>query len=498
MKIEQLKTKTINSAIWKFLERIAAQVVSFVVSVILARLLTPDDYSIVGIVAIFFAFAETIISGGFNAALIQKKDADEEDYSSVFTINILASTAMYLILFFCAPFIANLYEKDLLVPIFRVMGLTLFINAFKSIVSAYVSKQLQFRKYFLATMVGTIVSAVIGISMAIKGFGPWALVAQSMTNAVVGTIVLFATVKVRFRFKLYKTKAKGLFQYGWKIWVTSGISVLYDEINPLVVGLKYSGADLSFYSKGKSFPGLFNSTIGGTLSSVLLPSMVQVQDDPEKLLNYVRRFIGICTFCIFPMMIGLMAVSDTFILLLLTEKWLPASIYLQAFCIVYMFDMIQTGNLQVIKALGRSDITLILEILKKSLYFIVILSFILFTNRPEYLALACVINTLIATSINTFPNRKLIGYQYRLQLLDVLPNLITALLMGVVVFGLGILEIHPLLLLTVQVLGGAGTYLILNLIIRNQNLNYIWNIAIGFLRKNKMKVKVNESNKKAD
>lgn len=478
-----LKGKTISSAFWKFGERIIAQLVSLVVSIILARLLTPDDYSVVGIVAIFFAFANTIISGGFSAALIQKKDATEEDYSSVFAINMIASAFAYALIFFCAPFIADAYDKPLLVPVFRVMGLTFFVNGFKSVLTAYISKQLQFRKFFLATIVGTVLSAVVGIVMALQGFGPWALVAQQMTNAVVDTILLYATTGIRFKLRIYKKNTKGLFTYGWKIWVASGISVLYDEINPLVVGLKYTGADLSYYSKGKSFPGLLNSTIGNTLSAVLFPSMVLVQEDKDALLRYIRRFIGVCTFLIFPMMLGFLAVADNFVFVLLTEKWMPAVIYIQAFCFVYMLDMVQVGNLQIIRAIGRSDLVLAMEIIKKSLYFIVIVLFIFLTNSPEYLALACVINSLIATVINTFPNRKLIGYKYRLQVIDVLPNLMTSLIMGGAVFAIGLLPLSPFVLLVLQVIVGVTVYLLVNILIRNKNLTYLWNTVKEFLTK---------------
>ena len=493
---QNLKRKTIASAFWKFAERMIAQMVSLIVSIILARLLTPDDYSVVGIVAIFFAFANVLISGGFNTALIQKKDADKEDYSSVLVISLIAATVLYVAMFFCAPLIASAYHKSILVPVFRIMGLTLFINAFKAILCAYISSRLQFRKFFFATIGGTLISAVVGISMALSGYGPWALVAQQMTNSIIDTLILYITTRVRFSFRLSK-KSKGLFKYGWKILVASEISVLYDEMNPLVIGLKYSGADLSYYTKGKSFPGLVNSTVGNTLSAVLFPSMAKVQDDKQAILSYTRRFMRLSSFLIFPIMIGFLVVAEQFVLLLLTEKWSPAVIYIQAFCIVYMFDMIQIGNLQVIRAIGRSDLILILEIIKKSTYFTVILLFVLFTDKPEYLALACIINTLFATIVNTYPNRKLIGYRYRMQLIDVLPNFLMSVLMGGVVYTVGLLNLALLPLLLLQICVGVGFYLLLSIITRNENLKYLWKTLKSFVKKEK-KEKDCAENKKSN
>ncbi len=480
---EQLKRKTISSTFWKFSERIIAQGVSLIVAIILARLLTPDDYSVVGIVTIFFAFANVFISSGFNTALIQKKDADEEDYSSVLFISLIAATGIYLLLFFCAPFIASAYRNDVLVPVFRVMGITLFINAFKSVICAYISSRMLFRKFFFATIGGTLISAVVGIWMALNGYGPWALVAQQMTNSIIDTLILFLTTRIKFVFKISKNKAKGLFKYGWKILVASEISVLYDEMNPLIIGLKYSGADLSFYSKGRSFPSIFNSTVGNTLSAVLFPSITKVQDDKAAVLNYTRRFMRVVSFVIFPLMIGFLAVAENFILVLLTAKWSPAVIYVQAFCIVYMLDMIQVGNLQVIRAVGRSDLILILEIIKKSLYFIVILLFVFLTDKPEFLALACIINTCLATVINTYPNRKLIGYRYRLQIADVLPNFLISLAMGAAVYAIGFLPLSPLWTLIIQVLSGMIIYVGLAFITRNSNFKYLLKTLKSFLKK---------------
>ncbi len=483
MSEKEYKNKTISSILWKYGERVSAQAVSLVVSIILARLLTPDDYGVVGIIAIFFAFANVFISGGFNAALIQKKDADIEDYSSVLFISFITATIIYLILFFCAPYIARIYDKEILVLVIRIMGITLFINAFKSVICAYISSHLQFRKFFFATIIGTIISACVGIFMALKGYGCWALVGQQMTNALVGTIVLYITTRVKFVFKFSVNKARGLFKYGWKLLVASGISTLYDEINPLIIGIKYSSANLAFYSKGKSFPGLINSTLSDTLSSVLFPVMSKVQDDKSAILKYTRNYIRITSFVIFPVMIGFLAIAENFVLILLTEKWISATIYIQIFCIVYMFNIIQAGNLQAIRAIGRSDVILKLEIIKKALYFIVILGFVVLTNDPVYLGVACIVNTCIATIVNTNPNKKLIGYNYSMQFSDLFFNFIIALVMGCIVYFMGFLKINMYVLIVLQIIAGAILYVLLNFLTRNPSMKYFIVTIKNFLAK---------------
>ena len=285
MEQKSLKQSAFSGFIWKFAERIGAQLVSLVVSIVLARILVPEDYSVVGIVAIFFAFCNVFITGGLNTALIQKKDADEEDYSTIFWVNMIIGVVLYVIMFWTAPAIASIYHNDLLIPIIRVMALTFFINGIKAVLSAFISSTLQFKKFFFSTLIGTILSAVIGITMAMAGFGAWALVAQQMSNSLIDTLILFITTKFRVKLVLSIKKLKELLHFGSKIFVASIISVLYDQINPLIVGLRFTSADLAFYTKGRSFPMLINDSITGSLSAVLFPVISKKQDDKESVRN---------------------------------------------------------------------------------------------------------------------------------------------------------------------------------------------------------------------
>ncbi len=472
---EKLKDKAFSSTIWKFCERILAQFVSFVVSIVIARILSPNDYTVVSLVTIFFTFANVFVSGGFNTALIQKKDCDKEDYSSVLFTSVLSAFLIYTILFFCAPLIANAYRQPILTSIIRIMGLTLPIYAVNSVWSAYISIHLQFRKYFFATIGGTIISGVVGIFMASNGFGAWALVTQQMLNTIVGTFVLVCSTRIPIGLKISFIKLKNLFSYGWKIFVSSVLSATYSETIPLVMGIKYSGTDLSYYTKGKSFPSLISTTTTSTISSVLFPVLSTYKNDKEILLRYTRKFIRLASFVSFPLMLGMFAVADNFVITLLTDKWLPAVPYIRIFCIATMFDVIHIGNCETIKAMGRSEVYLLVEIIKKTMYFLTIVLFLLLSNTPHSLAMAFIVCTFIAIGVNSVPNKKLIGYGFLLQIKDLLPNFILSAIMCVVVLTVGLLPLTPVCLLLIQVFIGILVYLVINLMIKNESLFFLLN-----------------------
>lgn len=478
----EVKKKAFSGVIWKFMERIIAQAVSLVVSIIIARILSPDDYSVVSIVTIFFTFSNVLISGGLNTALIQKKDADEIDYSTVFFTSLIISIAIYILLFISAPYIAKIYNKPILIPVIRVMSLTLPINAVKSIVCAYISATLQFRKFFFATISGTIASAIVGVAMAVYGFGAWALVAQQMTNAAIDTLILYLSTHLRVKPVISLDRLKSLWKYGWKVLVSSLIGTAYTEINPLFIGLRFSTSDLSFYEKGRSFPLLISSTTTNTLSAVLFPFLSKFQDDKDELLKYTRKYITVTSYVVFPLMIGLCAVGDKFILLLLTDKWISAVPYLRIFCIASMFDMINIGNCETIKAMGRSDIFLIMEIVKKVGYFTVIALFLMFSDSPILLACSSLLCTVIAITVNSIPNKRLIGYSYKFQAEDLALNLISSVAMGIFVWLIGMFVSVPLLpLLIIQILSGAIIYALISLLLKNRNLLFLVQIAKQYL-----------------
>jgi len=474
-----IKSKAFSGVIWKMAERMGSQFVSIIVGIILARLLTPEDYSVVAVVSIFFVFCNVFITGGLNTALIQKKDADELDFSTVLFVSLPISVIIYLIMFFAAPVIANLYNKEILVPVIRVMSLTLIITAYQGVVSAKISNDLAFKKTFIPAFVSIAISAVIGIIMAYKGFGVWALVAQQMSSAIISSIILTYVSKIKFKIAFSFERLKKLFDYGWKMFISSVIAVIYDEIKPLIVGVKFSTVDLAYYNKGKSYPQMLNSSICDTISAVLFPVISKFQDSREDVLSITRKFMQVSSYIVTPVLVGFFVVSDNFIELLLTGKWLPSSAYIKIFCVSFIFNIVQTANLQAIRAIGRSDIILKLEIIKKTLFFIIIALFVFFSDSPYMLAVSGIVCTLVATAINAYPNRKLIGYKYRQQLADILPNITIGIAMGVIVYCIGLLSITLLFRTVLQVVTGILSYVFLSFITKNGSFKYLLSFIKG-------------------
>lgn len=472
MEINELRDKTFFGMIWKFLERAFAQVVALLVSIILARILDPNDYVSISIVTIFFTFANALISGGLNTALIQKKDVDQLDYSSIMCVSLFLAIVMYVSMFFCAPLIAKIYARQELIKIIRVMGIILIINSVRSIFIAYVSRSLQFKKFFFTTIFSSVTSAGIGIGLALNGFGVWALVAQQMASSVIDTTMLFFLTGVRLPFQCSLERVRQVLRYGAGIFGATVISAIYDEMIPLVIGIKFQPTDLSFYDKGKSFPSLINSACNDTLSTVLFPAMSKVQDEESLVLRFTRRFMKASSFLVFPVMIGFFCVADGFVEVVLSEKWLPSVVYIRVFCLSYLVNFIHIGNIQAIKAIGRSDIFLRLELIKKILYTITIGIFVFAAKSPVLIAGASVVNAVIATIINTYPNKKLIGYSYRYQFQDIALNFISSVIMGVFVSMVGLLSMNKLVLLCVQIIVGIVVYLVISVLLKNESLFY--------------------------
>lgn len=482
-KDNDIKKKAFFGTIWKFFERLAAQGVSLIISIVLARILSPTDYGVVSLVSIFFAFANVIISGGLNTALVQKKNATTEDYSTVLHLSVIVSMVVYAILFFTAKPISAIFKEEQLVLIIRIIGLSLPITAIKSVWCAYISSHLQFKKFFFSTLGGTIVSGIVGIIMAIKGFGPWALVAQQMINTTIDTLILICCTRIKVLPRISLKRSKDLFKYGWKILLSSLLNTTYNEITPLIVGIKYNSTNLSFYNKGKSFPATINTISTNTLSSVLFPFLAKFQNDKEKILNYTRKYMQISSLIVFPMMLGLFAISDNFVHIVLTDKWMNASYYIRVFCIATMFDIIAIGNCETIKAIGKSGTFLIMEIIKKSLYFIIIAIFVIVTPSPETLALSALFCTLVQIMVNSIPNKKLINYSFKNQFIDLFPSFFSALIMCFIVYALRqSSELGPMLLVK-QVLIGVSSYLLLIMLFGKKRLFSLLSFLKGVFNK---------------
>ncbi|MCD8189815.1 MAG: lipopolysaccharide biosynthesis protein [Clostridiales bacterium] len=474
----QLKTKTLSNMVWRFAERCGAQGVSFVVSLVLARLLDPDVYGTVALVTVFTAILQVFVDSGLGTALIQKKDADQLDFSTVFYFNMGMCLALYALLFAASPWIASFYGDDSLCAVVRVLGLTLIISGLKNIQQAYVSRHLIFRRFFYATLGGTLLSAVVGIAMAYAGFGVWALVAQRLTNSAMDTLILFFTVRWRPTREWSFQRFKGLFAFGWKLLLSSLLDTVFNNLWQLIIGKKYSSADLAYYNKGDNFPKLLITNINSAIDSVLLPVMSSVQSETERVKNITRRAIKTSTYIMAPLMVGLAVVAEPLILLLLTEKWLPCVFFLRMACVAYLIYPIHTANLNAIKALGRSDLFLKLEIVKKG----IALVFLLVTMWFGVKAMMCgvVIASLLSVAVNAYPNKRLMNYSLGEQMKDMFPHIAMAAAMGLPVYCLSFLPLPAICVLLVQVLGGAVIYIGLSVLLHVDTFCYLLEMLRGY------------------
>jgi teichuronic acid exporter len=477
------KTKVLSSLLWKLMERGGTQGVQFIVQIILARLLLPEDYGIIALVVIFTSIAGVFVQSGLNTALIQKKDADQVDFSSVFYLSLLIAFLIYIILFFAAPFIAAFYVIPEITPVIRVLSIILFFGAFNSIQNAVIARSLQFKKLFFSSTGAILISGTVGIYMAYTGFGVWALVGQQLTNQLFITLILWFTVKWRPQLLFSLVKVKGLFSFGWKLLMSALIDTVYRDLRSLIIGKMYNPAMLGFYNRGQQFPQLLITNINGSIQSVMLPVLSSQQDNRPRVKDIMRRAIVTSSFIIYPMMVGLAVTAEPLVKILLTDKWLPCVPFLQIFCASYALWPIHTANLQAINALGRSDIFLKLEIIKKMVG-LSILGVTVFYGVYA-IALGQVIGGIISTFINAYPNKKLLNYSYIEQWKDIMPSLLLSLVMGAVVYSLKWLGLSVFLTLIIQVCVGIILYIGMAWIFKLECFRYLLSTLQGiFISRN--------------
>nr|WP_300837698.1 lipopolysaccharide biosynthesis protein [uncultured Acetatifactor sp.] len=456
--MEEKKTRIISNFIWRFAERCGAQCVAFVVSIVLARLLLPEDYGTISLVTVFTAILNVFVDSGLGNALIQKKKVDDVDFSTVFYFNIVVCCALYLLMFFIAPFIAKFYGRLELIPVIRVLSLTLVLSGVKNVQQAYVSRNMIFKLFFYSTLCGTVGAAIIGIVMAYLGFGIWALVAQQLFNATTDTFVLWITVKWRPKGLFSLKRLKSLLEYGWKLLLSALINTGYENLRALIIGKMYSSSELAYYNQGYRFPNVIVSNVNSSIDSVLFPVMSSVQDDREAVKQMTRKSIKTSVYIMAPLMMGLAFMADTVVRLVLTDKWLECVPFLRIFCITFMFYPIHTANLNAINAMGRSDLFLRLEIIKKVFGVALLIS----TMRFGVMAMACsmLVSSVTSQIINSWPNRKLLHYGYLEQLRDIMPSILLAVFMGICVSLIELLDMPLIITAIVQVILGAEIYVI--------------------------------------
>ena len=474
-------TKAARGVAWSAVERISTIGIQFVLNIIIARILSPSDYGVIGMLAIFLSISQCLIDSGFSNALIQRKDRTENDYGTVFLFNLGISVALYFILFFSAPLIARFYNLNILVEVLRVVGLILIISALSNVQKTILTINVDFKTQSYVSISGAIISGVTGIILAYKGFGVWSLVAQTLVNGIVCTILFWLLTKTKFRICFDSDSFKKLGSFGVKLMCSTLLNTIYDNLYALFIGKKYSAEDLGYYSRADQFAVFPPRTLTEIINRVSYPILCQHQDNKAELANVYTRFITLSCYIIFPLMIGLSVLSKPLIVLLLTEKWLPAALMMSILALDGLWSPITKINLSLLQAVGRSDLFLRLEIIKK----IIAVCILLVTIRYG-LIWVCVgrfLYSIIAMLINMYYTVGIIGKSYYQQIADWFLLFVVAILMGGVVYGVTVIFESPALQLAIGCCVGVLSYYIFTKLFRLKEFDIAKNLFLSLIKK---------------
>lgn len=478
--VDGIRNRIAGGFIWKFGERIVSQGVAFLVSLVLARLLSPDDYGLIALVLVFINLAGVFITSGFATALIQKKDANDTDFSTIFYCSLLCSVVIYLIIFVIAPLVASFYKNDLLKPVLWVFGLQVPLSVFNSIQTAYVSRHMLFKKVFFSTLVSAAASGGIGIGMAYGGFGVWALVGQSISMTVVNTLVLLVIVPWRPKRLFCWPSAKKMMKYSSRVLMADLSGTFFGEIRSLIIGRTYTSADLAYYTKGQQLPNLITGNLSQAIMAVLFPAMANESDNHAAVKRIAKRSLRVLSALMFPALLGLAATMEPLVTLLYTDKWADCVPYAQLLCFGSAVGVVGIVPLQTLKAIGRSDVVLRLEIWKKPVY--VLLLIVGVSMNVTAVAVTMVIYEVYGLVVNMLQMKKHIKYALREQLIDVLPPMLLSMAMAVIVWLVPYVG-GMVVTIAVKMLVGIAVYLLGAAILQLESVGYVMTMIKGFLKK---------------
>lgn len=419
-----LKSKAISSLIWKFLERCGYQGVQLVVQIVLARLLLPSDFGLIAILLVFINLSNVFVQSGLNTAIIQAKTLGKKACSSVFWLSLLISLLLYVALFVAAPFVAAFYQISELDIALKVLGLLLFINSYNSVQVAIASRELKFKKIFFATVAAVLSSGAVALALAYFNFGYWALVAQQLIYQGVSCLSLAVLIDWKPRLEFDLVELKHLFSFGWKICATSLIDTIYLSAFDLVIGKAFSSEMLGYYSQGKKYPATANALVDGSIQSVMLSVSSKISSDLARTRSLMRRSLSVSSYIVVPVMFCLALIAPVLVPVLLTEKWLPAVLVMQLFCVYYSIQPIQTTNVQVISSLGRSDVVLKIDVIKRVAGLAILLVFAFVFKSIYAVTFGLVIDAVICVFVNAISTGSLLGFGLKEQLLQIVPSYI--------------------------------------------------------------------------
>ena len=478
---EDLKQKTISGLFWQFCQKSVGQIASFVISVVLARLLMPEEFGIVALAGMFAVLTRIFIDCGMGTALIQKKDADNLDFCTIFWAQTVFSLIVYMIVFVLAPWFSLLFHVPKLTPVIRVSSLSMILGTMNGIQGVIVTRRMDFKYYFYRTLIASVLSGAIGIYMAYRGCGVWALVAQHLSAIVISTIALFSQVRWVPQFIFSMERFKTLFSVGVKFMLSGLIGTAFGQLKGYIIGLKYTATDLAYYNRGEGVPSIFTRNIDASINGVLFPVFAKLQDEREAVKRAVRRSIKTSSYLLFPMVLGLAAIADNLVPILYTEKWVSCIPFMQVFCISECFTVLNTANMQVLRGIGEVNTLLKLELYKKP----VLVSILLITMfiSPLAIAIGMCIYGIYTMIINAFPNRKFINYHIMEQLKDISGNAILAIIMAFCVYAIGRLNLNLYLLVGMQVTIGILLYCGMSEFLHLESWRYVKDNSKSYYRK---------------
>lgn len=449
---ESLKQKTVKGVGWSFADNIANSGITFLVGLVLANILTPEEYGIMAMVTIFIAVSNSIVDSGFSNALIRKINIRSVDYNTVFYFNLIVSIFLYLILYVSAPAISVFFKEPVLVDVMRVIGWILIINAFAIIPRTIFVRNINFKAQTKVSLIASVSSGVIGIGMALAGWGVWSLVGQQLSRQLLNTVFLWIFCRWRPLWEFSTQSFKELFGFGSKLLASGLIDTIYRDIYYLIIGRFYSAADLGQYTRASQFNTIFSSNLTSVVQRVSYPVLSSIQNEPERLLGAYRRVIKTTMLITFACMLGLAAVAKPLIVILIGEKWLPAVYFLQIICFSGMLYPLHAINLNILQVKGRSDLFLKLEIIKKIIAVIPIVIGIFY--GIEFMLWGSVCTSFVAFFLNSYYSADLIGYPTLRQIKDVLPTFLVSFVVAGCMWGLSFLSLSYYAILPLQLLVG--------------------------------------------
>jgi len=479
-----LKSKTIHGFFWSFVDLIMNQGLQFIIQIILARLLLPEHFGVIGMITIFISISNAVVDSGFSNALIREKEVSQKDYSTVFYFNLIIAVLIYIILFFSAPAISNFFDEKILINILRILAISLIINSFGIIQQTMLVRKIDFKTQTKINMISSLFSGCIGIIAAIMGMEVWSLVIRTLTMNFIQSLLLISYNRWMPSLVFDMNSFKKLFKYGWKMLVSGLIDTFYCNLYCLIIGKNFSVLELGYYTNADKLKSTVSQSITGAIQKVSYPVLSSIEGGDIKLKSAYKRIIKSCAFIIFPVMIGLAAVGQPLISLLLGEKWINSIIFFQILCFEGMLYPIHAINLNILQVKGRSDLFLKLELIKKVIGISIIVITLALGFGVMGLLWGIVLQCYITYFLNAHYSNILIKYSIKEQLKDMYPSFFSSTIMGVIVYFIGItLPFNNIIILLIQVILGALIYILISKIIKSEELSMMMNLIIRLKHK---------------